>query len=92
MFSYFTTQILIHGPSSQMIIGTADAPFQHRVTLTLTGRRRDDILPLAPGLILGSKTLGVFGNVSGSSILLLSIYLCYSSFCFRYQCMVDHVR
>ena len=47
-----------------MIIGTAESPFQHRVSLTLTGRRRDSILPLASGLILGSKTIGVFGNVS----------------------------
>ena len=69
-----------------MKIGTAESPFQHRVNLTLTGRRRDSILPLASGLILGSKTIGVFGNVSQCwgnehgklNDLFVSVYmLCY---------------
>ena len=46
-----------------MTIGTAESPFQNRVTLTLTGRRSDDNLALTSGLILGSKAIGVFGNV-----------------------------
>lgn len=46
-----------------MTIGTAESPFLNRVTITLTGRRRDIPLVLTRGLILGSKAIGVFGNV-----------------------------
>ena len=62
---YPTHQILVHGPSARMVIGTAESPFQHRVVLTLTGRRGDSVLSLTSFLTLGSKAIGVFGNVSG---------------------------
>ncbi len=46
-----------------MIVGTESSPFTHQLRLTLTGRRRDTPLVLARRLILGSKAIGVFGNV-----------------------------
>ena len=61
---YISSQILVHGPDSGMIIGTAEFPFQNRVTLTLTGNRGDRSLRLGGGLQLGTKSIGVFGNVS----------------------------
>jgi len=54
---------LIQGPNAQLIIGTEDSPFSHNVVLTLTGRRNDLNLPLTRTLNLGSKAIGVFGNV-----------------------------
>ena len=51
-------------PDSGMIIGTAESPFQNRVTLTLTGNRGDRSLRLGGGLQLGTKSIGIFGNVS----------------------------
>ena len=56
-------QILIQGPNARLIIGTEASPFTHHVVLTLTGRRSDDDLPLTRTLNLGSKVIGVFGNV-----------------------------
>ena len=56
-------QILIQGPNARLIIGTEASPFTHHVVLTLTGRRSDDDLPLTRRLNLGSKAIGVFGNV-----------------------------
>ena len=56
-------QILIQGPNARLIIGTENSPFTHDVVLTLTGRRNDVDLPLTRTLNLGSKAIGVFGNV-----------------------------
>ena len=59
-------QILVHGPNAHLIIGTEASPFTHHVTLTLTGRREDDPLVLARSIIVGSKAIGIFGNVRNS--------------------------
>ncbi len=59
-------QILVHGPNAHLIIGTEMSPFTHQVTLTLTGRREDAILALARTVIVGSKAIGIFGNVSNA--------------------------
>ena len=49
---------------ARMIIGTEISPFTHTVVLTLTGRRQDTPLVLARSVVVGSKAIGVFGNVS----------------------------
>lgn len=41
------------------MLGSEDTPFSHSAVITITGRRSDVSLPL-----LGSKGIGVFGNVS----------------------------
>ena len=56
-------QILVYGPNSRLIIGTEESPFTHQVTVTLTGRKEERPLVLARGIIVGSKAIGIFGNV-----------------------------
>ena len=58
-----------------MTIGTAESPFQNRVILTLTGRRRDNPFVISPGPILGSKAIGVFGNVREIMIMYIHVTL-----------------
>lgn len=48
---------------ARMIIGTESRRFTHSVVITLTGRREDVPLVLS-SVIVGSKAIGVFGNVS----------------------------
>lgn len=60
-----------------MTIGTAESPFLNRVTITLTGRRRDIPLVLTRGLILGSKAIGVFGNVCTLTITQNTHFGCF---------------
>ena len=59
----FHLQILIHGPNAHLIIGEAKSPFSHLATITLTGKRDDQPLFLSSSMRLGSKAIGVFGNV-----------------------------
>lgn len=59
---------------ARMIIGTEDSPFTHNVVVTLTGRREDNPLVLANSVIVGSKAIGVFGNVSNNVIHQLQCY------------------
>ena len=56
-------QILVQGSNAQLLIGSEDQPFQHNAVITLNGRRDDALVALAPTMILGSKAIGVFGNV-----------------------------
>lgn len=51
---------------ARVIIGTESRPFSHHVVITLTGRREDTPLVLANSVNVGSKAIGVFGNVSRS--------------------------
>lgn len=51
---------------ARLIIGTESSPFSHRIVITLTGRREDAPLVLANSVNVGSKAIGVFGNVSCS--------------------------
>ena len=52
------------GFNGRLVVGTEDSPFQHEAIITLTGRRGTPDLALARNMNLGSKALGVFGNVS----------------------------
>lgn len=58
---------------ARLIIGTESSPFSHRVVITLTGQREDAPLVLANSVNMGSKAIGVFGNVSGSTEMLILI-------------------
>lgn len=44
-------------------MGEEEDPFKHQAIITLTGRRGEPDLALARTMNLGSKALGVFGNV-----------------------------
>jgi len=46
-----------------MVVGAERSPFTHKLMITLTGRRMDTPLVLPGRVILGSKAIGVFGNV-----------------------------
>ena len=61
---FLVAQILVTGFNGRLVVGTEDSPFQHKATITLTGRRGTPDLALARNMNLGSKALGVFGNVS----------------------------
>ena len=56
--------ILIQGNNAHLIIGTSISPFQHRAVITLVGNRNSDEISLSRNINLGSKALGIFGNVS----------------------------
>ena len=56
-------QIVIQGANSHLIIGKESSPFQHKVIITLTGQRSDLPTYLSSDMKLGSKAIGVFGNV-----------------------------
>lgn len=61
---FFTfLKILIRGPNAHLIIGSEESPFTHRAVITLTGKRNDQPLSLSNTAQLGSKALGIFGNV-----------------------------
>ena len=64
LLACFCLQILILGSNAALIIGTQQSPFLHNVQITLTGRRTDVPLALNNQLIVGSKAIGAFGNVS----------------------------
>lgn len=49
---------------ARMVVGSENNPFTHNVVITLTGRREDIPLALANSVVVGSKAIGVFGNVS----------------------------
>ena len=51
---------------ARVIIGTENSPFSHHIVITLTGQREDAPLVLANSVNVGSKAIGVFGNVSYS--------------------------
>lgn len=75
-----------------MTIGTAESPFLNRVTITLTGRRRDIPLVLTRGLILGSKAIGVFGNVCTLTITQNTHFGCFVSQITMMQWYMNHQK
>ena len=56
--------ILIQGPNALLVIGTPQAPFQNKAIITLNGNRFSKELVLSRTMNLGSKAIGIFGNVS----------------------------
>ena len=52
------------GSNAALIIGTQQSLFQHSLQITLTGLRTDKPMALNNEVIIGSKAIGVFGNVS----------------------------
>lgn len=59
----FSFKILIHGPNAHLIVGSEGSPFVHSAVITLTGNRGDQPISLPGNIQLGSKALGIFGNV-----------------------------
>ena len=59
------------GFNGRLTVGEEGSPFQHKATITLTGRIGTPDLLLARDMNLGSKALGIFSNVSCSVSLLL---------------------
>ena len=53
------------GPNSQLVVGEESSPFEHHVIITLTGVRGTPDLALSRRMNVGSKALGIFGNVRG---------------------------
>ena len=80
-FIHVTPQILVRGVNSHLIIGKERSPFTHTEprTITLTGVRNDNPLSLGNQVILGSKAIGIFGNVSNPCYtLIIFIVVCSS--------------
>ena len=61
----FTAEIiLIQGINAHLVIGTPQVPFQHNAIITLKGNRSSKVLVLSRTMNLGSKAIGIFGNLS----------------------------
>ena len=56
--------ILIQGTNAHLVIGTPINPFQHKAIITLNGNRFSEELVLSRTMNLGSKAIGIFGNLS----------------------------
>ena len=61
---FTSLQIIVLGSNAELIIGTQQSPFQHNLQITLTGLTTDKPMVLNNEVIIGSKAIGVFGNVS----------------------------
>lgn len=57
-------QVLVDGVNSKLVIGEESSPFDHNVVITLTGVRGTPDYPLSRRMNVGSKAMGIFGNVS----------------------------
>ena len=55
--------MLVIGPNSKLVVGEEPSPFEHSVTITLTGVRGTPDFALSRRMNVGSKALGIFGNV-----------------------------
>lgn len=51
------------------MIGEESSPFDHAVVITLTGVRGTPDYALSRRMNLGSKAMGIFGNVSEQEIV-----------------------
>ena len=56
--------MLVHGANSKLVIGEESRPFDHHVIITLTGVRGTPDYALSRRMNVGSKAIGIFGNVS----------------------------
>lgn len=61
--------MLVHGVNSKLIIGEETSPFRHTVIVTLTGVRGTPDYALSRRMNVGSKAIGIFGNVSQQLIV-----------------------
>ena len=57
-------QVLVDGVNSKLVIGEESMPFDHNVIITLTGVRGTPDYALSRRMNVGSKAIGIFGNVS----------------------------
>lgn len=57
------TWIIIIGNNSRFIVGQEGSPFQHEATIYLKGSRQMPNLALSRNVIVGSKAIGVFGEL-----------------------------
>ena len=47
-----------------LTVGSQEEPYQHKAIITLTGKRGQPDVSFSKTMNLGSKALGIFGNVS----------------------------
>lgn len=55
--------IFIAGPLGQLIVGWPDKPYPNTLLMQLTGDHNSKDMPITSSLNLGSKAIGVFGNM-----------------------------
>jgi len=61
--------VVINGVNSKLVIGEETEPFDHTAIITMTGVRGTPDYALSRRMNVGSKAMGIFGNVSQQLIV-----------------------